>query len=155
MVLYFAYGSNMLLSQIGKRLKNPDLSPCCVVYAEDRTLIFPRKSDKQKGGVASIEEKKDDKVFGAVFEITDEELKKLDSFEGYKKGCKNNRYEHREIELKKEDGTIIRAITYVANKKGIYLPSQYYMNKIIRGATECKLPETYIQKLKRIKTKVD
>ena len=47
MVLYFAYGSNLLLSQIRDRLKDPDIKPLFIAFMKDKELIFPRESKLQ------------------------------------------------------------------------------------------------------------
>ena len=150
MPLYFAYGSNLLLSQIRERTGNKNLKPIFIAYIENAKLIFPRPSKNQKDGVASFEHSNNSKVWGAVFELNDEEIKRLNEYEGYEPGGKDNAYEQKEIEVVKLDGSKVKVVTYIANKLGNFKPSKQYMEKIIKGAKECGLPEEYIEELKKI-----
>ncbi len=157
MALYFAYGSNLLLSQIRERLKNPNLEPCFVAYSDNKKLFFPRETRNQKGGVASYTESQGHKLWGAVFDLTHEEITKLDIFEGYKdegykEREKNNSYNRIKITVTKIDGSKENTETYIATEQGIFLPSQYYIDKILRGGEECGLPKYYIEELKHIET---
>jgi len=151
MVLYFAYGSNLLLSQIRERINNSNLNPSYIAFVPNSKLIFSRESIKQKGGVASYENCEGNRLWGAVFELTDDEKSKLDSKEGVKR-LSAKEYEDTKIEVTKINETKIWVTTYVANKTGAYLPSQYYMDIIIRGAIDCSLPNYYIEELKHITT---
>ena len=151
MVLYFAYGSNLFLIQIRERVNNSKLKPLHNAYFPDKKLCFPRDSKSQKGGVASYEDQKNHNLWGAVFDLTKDELHRLDLKEGYKEKGTNNSYERVEITVI-NDGTEISALTYCANPKGTFMPSQYYMNKLIEGAKECNLPSDYIKELKEIQT---
>ena len=155
MVYYFAYGSNMNLEQIRERTQNSNLQPSFIGYMKDKKLIFPRESKiTWEGGVASYDHSDGDNLWGAVFLLTDEELKKIDPFEGYHGYGKSNAYEKIENEeIIKENGKSIKITTYVANKVGNFLPSKKYRDWIIKGAKECKLPEEYIERLNEIQTK--
>jgi len=152
MVFYFAYGSNLLLSQIRERIANPILKPVFVAYMPDKILFFPRESTKQKEVVASYKDKQGHKLWGGVFDLTGEEFNKMDKCEGYEKGRKNNSYEKINVVVIKVDKTKEEVDTYLANIVGDFLPSQYYMNKLIRGAQDCHLPDYYIEELKHIET---
>jgi len=152
MHLYFAYGSNLSLAQIRERTDNQELKPLYTAYLPDKKLCFPRKSTLQKGGVASYEDQEKHKLWGTVFNLTGDELNKIDTKEGYKVNRNGNSYERVEIEVIKLDETRIRALTYCTNPEGAYLPSQYYMNKLIHGAEDCHLPLYYIQELRNIQT---
>ena len=143
--VYFAYGSNLDQKQI------KDRCPCFkLVGIAKKTgfqLIFPRCSKKQKGGVASIEESKGDVVWGALYELTLEDVRQLDKKEGvnrkyYRKIC--------DFGVVQPDGTPVQAYTYIANKRGRFKPHKDYLERIIKGARDLKLPEEYIDKLKRI-----
>ena len=151
MVLYFAYGSNLSLAQIRERVNNSELKPLYNAYFPDKKLCFPRSSKLQKGGVASYEDQKNHNLWGAVFDLTADELSRIDLKEGYGGKGKDNSYERVEITVI-NNGTKISAFTYCANPKGTFTPSQDYMNKLIKGAKECKLPSDYIQELKEIQT---
>ena len=152
MVLYFAYGSNLFLAQIRERVNNSKLQPLYNACLPDKKLCFPRCSKFQKGGVASYEDQKNHNLWGAVFDITENELKRIDKNEGYEENRKNNSYERTKIIVIKSDGTKIDVLTYRANPKGTFTPSQDYMDKLISGAKECNLPYNYIKELEKIQT---
>ena len=90
---------------------------------------------------------------GCCFRFNWNELSSIDKKEGYKGKWKDNSYERVEITVIKFDGTKIHALTYCANLKGTFTPSQGYMNKLIKGAEECNLPSDYVEELKGIQTK--
>jgi cation transport regulator ChaC len=146
--LYFAYGSNLYLKQLVERLERK-ISPIQVVFMADMELFFPRSSIKQDGGVASFRGAKGKKLWGALFEVTESDLDKLDIKEGAKSVPKS--YERKQVAVYDESGNEYNALTYEAVVEGKYLPSRAYMQKIISGAEECKLPKEYIQHLKNIK----
>src|SRR3989338_4977119 len=83
---YFAYGSNLCLTQLNKRLRK-EISPFKVVFMKDRELFFPRKSKTQGGGVASFRESENKRLWGALFEVLESDLEELDKAEGVKRGC--------------------------------------------------------------------
>jgi len=131
MVLYFAYGTNLLISQIRERLEKPCLEPLFVAYLPNKTLIFPRVSQIQKGGVASFGNAQGKKLWGVVFELSEEGIKTLDRFEGYKNGRKTNSYERKTVTVFDCKKNGMNVITYEANKTGNFTPSNQYMSKII------------------------
>ena len=73
-MIYFAYGSNLNLEQMLARC--PDSKPITKAILHDCKLVYRR-------GVATIEKSKGDKVYGALYHITDKGLEALDRYEGY------------------------------------------------------------------------
>ncbi len=84
--LDFAYGSNMDLVQMRERCPGSLLSPV-VAEARGWKLCFPRRSDGRKGGIGSITEDKSASVWGVVFSVTQQDLERLDRFEGVSSRC--------------------------------------------------------------------
>ena len=80
-MLYFAYGSNLNLTQMKSRC--PDSKPLFKAYLHDYELIFTGKVRKIRGGVATIRLSKGKEVFGAGYEISERDLSSLDRYEGY------------------------------------------------------------------------
>ena len=91
-------------------------------------------------------------MYGVVFELCEWGIKALDSYEGFELEGKDNAYERLCVTVYDLSGNSYPALTYKANEKGEYLPSSYYMRKLVAGATECGLPREYVAKLKDIKT---
>ncbi|MCX6800643.1 MAG: gamma-glutamylcyclotransferase [Candidatus Diapherotrites archaeon] len=152
MVYYFAYGGNLSLEELSGRVGR-NLKPLFAAYLPNSKLAFPRESTYQRGGTAGYVPCKGKKLWGAVFLLSREEIEeKLDMHEGYyKKNERGSAYTKMEVKIMREEGRELSAITYVANKTGNFHPSKYYLDKIIKGAKECKLPKEYIEELKKIK----
>ncbi len=151
MPLYFAYGSNMSLDQMRKRV-SPAIEPKFVAWMDNAELCFPRDSVNQKGGVASYRTEKGERMYGAVFDLCERGVGALDGHEGFVPEGKDNAYERLYVTVYDLSGNPHLALTYKANEKGEYLPSSYYMLKLITGAVECGLPSEYVAKLKDVKT---
>ncbi len=143
---YFAYGSNML----GERLKARCPSAVFVgpAYVCGYELQFSKRSI-DCSGKATIVESKDSfqKLYGAIFQIDESEIGKLDKAEG-------SGYERRDdfVVVKLDDGREIRVTTYIAKPKetdASLVPFDWYKNLVIAGAHQSGLPESYISKLER------
>lgn len=117
-MLYFAYGSNLNKVQMKKRC--PDSVPIIKVKLNGYKLVFNR--------VADIIESADDVVYGAVYKVSDKDIKNLDIYEGYPRL-------YRKINVKAEDdnGKIYEAFAYVMNQKGTEKPSDMYYSIIKQG----------------------
>ncbi|HVP39071.1 MAG TPA: gamma-glutamylcyclotransferase family protein [Candidatus Saccharimonadales bacterium] len=154
LVLYFAYGSNLDWAQMQRRC--PDAQFRCVAKLPDHRLIFPRTSDRwQGGGVASVTPDSGQVVWGVVYEITPADLDSLDGFEGCQPGASDNNYNRETIRVydrgrmkKPLDVQVYRAVPQGQH----FAPSAAYMKALLDGADHWKLPELYIEDLKRIET---
>jgi gamma-glutamylcyclotransferase (GGCT)/AIG2-like uncharacterized protein YtfP len=83
-VFYFAYGSNMDLERLEKRIgKVTDFGPAIL---RDNKLVFNVYSESNDCAAANIEHKKGEKVVGRLVKITTKQLEKLDNVEGVPKG---------------------------------------------------------------------
>jgi len=71
--LYFAYGSNLNLKQMRQRC--PDSKVYSAAILKDYSLVFR--------GVADIVKEKKQKVQGILFEVSKNDIVKLDAYEGY------------------------------------------------------------------------
>ena len=143
--VYFAYGSNLDQKQMKDRC--PCFKLVGIAKKTDFQMTFPRCSEKQKGGVASIEESRGDVVWGALYGLTPADVRELNRKEGVQSG------KYRKVcgfQVIRPDGTLVQAYTYIANKCGSFKPHRDYLYKIIGGAQEWGLPPAYIEKLKRI-----
>lgn len=156
-ILYFAYGSNLSLEQMQKRIG----SKAKVVgkaYLENHRLGFTIYSKKTwKGGVADIVPEAESKVWGAIYELTEQQLEKIDHYEGYKKDrdLKKNFYNRLQVEVVDKRGVKQPCLTYQAEvgdeKKRKYLyhrPSEKYCEVIRKGGKDHGLPEEFYEHLK-------
>ena len=107
---YFAYASNLSRRQMSERC--PDNQPKFIATLPNHKLIFTGWLRKWHGGTASIKPLQGEKVIGAVYEISERDLRSLDKHEGYP--TTHNRVNKMVI---REDGDYIEAITYIKREQ--------------------------------------
>lgn len=153
--LYFAYGAN-LNPEIMKR-RCPDSSFMAVAYSCDYILKFTKclKRDKSWGKgswVADMALSLNDKVWGAIYKVSEKDLENLDKSEGVRFPTGYKRVKQLVI-VEKSNPLCVDVWTYLVNKKqGEGRPSKLYMAAILEGAREHQLPEDYIKFLESIET---
>ena len=136
---YFAYGSNMDEDRI--RGRGVRVIKWMRGRLKDYRLVFNKPC--RFGGCANIEPSKGSIVEGVLYLIPEEDLYKLDWFEGYP-----THYDRRVFTIETDEGSI-EAWAYIAVKTRDGLkPSREYMNFLIRGAEKHGLSREYISKLK-------
>ena len=130
---YFAYGSNLNKKQMQERC--PDSKPLFTAVLPNYKLIFVGWSRQWKGAVASIKTSRGDRVRGAVYEISEQCLRKLDRFEGYPQN-----YNRLKVIVFGEDDEAIEAITYIkAGQIEEGQPSKEYLAVIQQGLRDWRL----------------
>ena len=158
--LYFGYGSNMKSDRICHEKRCPSATKIPPTNGSQHLIkgwkfSFSKYSnwwDDEGNGKGNVEEtkKSEDKVYGVIFEIKDEEKEKLTDIE---KG-----YDQKEewIFDEKTNKKVKKAAIYFKKdfKKGLR-PLDWYQAYIVEGAEENKLPKSYIKKLKTVKPKTD
>ena len=121
---YFAYASNL-----NKKLmqeKCPDSMPKFTATLPNYKLVFSGWSREWRGGKATIIASRGDKVRGAVYDVTEICLKKLDRFE--------TSYTRMNVTVYDEDNEAIQAVTYVkSGRLDSSLPSKEYASVIQQG----------------------
>jgi gamma-glutamylcyclotransferase len=124
---YFAFGSNLSIQQMKERC--PDSIPKFRAYLQDYKLIFAGHSVRRKGGIASIKSFSGEKVKGAIYEVTEDDLRLLDKYEGYP-----NTYCHLNIKVCDDNGKEFDAMTYILHEQSIETrPSKEYIAVINQG----------------------
>jgi gamma-glutamylcyclotransferase (GGCT)/AIG2-like uncharacterized protein YtfP len=124
---YFAYGSNLNKLQMKQRC--PDAKPRFQAVLPNYKLIFTSWSREWKGGTVSIKPTRGEKVAGAVYEISERDLRRLDRYEDYP-----TTYDHINVLVIKEDGTASNAITYIKRRQPDETkPSVEYLAVIRQG----------------------
>ena len=103
---YFAYGSNLNKKQMLERC--PESKPMFVATLRNYKLVFVGWSRQWRGGVASIKPFRGEIVLGAIYELSDRDLKRLDKYEGYP-----GNYNRLKVTVFDEDGEPIEAMTYI------------------------------------------
>lgn len=146
---YFAYGSNLSLTQMRERC--PSTRVIGPAILREYVLSFPRYSRRWSGGVAGIEPMPGQHAEGVIYEINDADLRTLDGFEGYVEGRTRNAYERITVEVEVADGSKLTVLTYRANPQPgwPFPPSVAYASTIQRGAVEHGLSKALIEKLQQ------
>lgn len=144
---YFAYGSNMSQDQI--RARCPSHKFICAAELPGYKLAFTRYSSKRECGVADIVPAPGQSVWGALFEVNDEDLAKLDRHEGAH--LSPPAYVRVQVQVAASDGASLDAITYEVLDKAAaeHSPNVEYLSLILDGARKWGLPQAYQETLRR------
>ncbi len=100
---YFAYASNLSKQQMRERC--PHSKPMFTAILPNYQVVFAGWSRKWRGGVASIKSFRGAKVRGAIYEVTEECLRRLDKYEAG--------YNRLKVTVFDEDGNPLEAVTYI------------------------------------------
>ena len=151
-MLHFAYGSNMDYGQM--RARCPSASFRCVAALKDHRIAFVRRSQRRRCGVAGAVEVLGEVVWGAVYAITEYDLRRLDMSEGYHPdGSRPNAYVREERQVLTGDGersSLTVHVYFAVPQDDPPLPSLEYKDLIVRGAKFWQLPEAYVRMLEKI-----
>lgn len=133
MQFYFAYGSNLLRSQMTERCPEHQFE-CLATLADYRFLIGER-------GYATIEPSVGDSVHGVIYQLSTSDEKTLDRREGVAQGSYRKDY----LTLSGPNGPISAVLVYVDPRVTPSSPKVGYMAKILSGALQFELPSQYQQ----------
>jgi len=129
-VYYFAYGANLNRKQMLERC--PDSKPMFIATLRNYKLVFVGWSRQWRGGVASIKPFRGERVLGAIYEVSEECLRRLDKYE--------SSYNRMNVTVFDEDGEPLEAITYIkAVQSEETLPSKGYLAVIQQGYKDWRL----------------
>ena len=121
---YFAYGSNLNKTQMLERC--PDSKAELIVTLPNYKLVFAGWSRKWRGGVATIKRLNGGKVPGALYQVSELCLQRLDRFE--------EGYSRMKVTVFSEDGEALEAVTYVkSGQLEETPPSKEYVSIIQQG----------------------
>lgn len=124
---YFAYGLNLNKKQMLGRC--PDSQSRFTAILQHYKLIFAGWSRLWRGGTASIKPFRGEKVLGAIYEISELDLVRLDKYEGYP-----DTYNRLKITVYRDTGEPVEAITYIKlSQSEETKPSPEYLAVIQQG----------------------
>jgi len=124
---YFAYASNLNRKQMQERC--PGSKPMFVATLPNYKLVFAGWSRQWRGGKASIKLFRGERVSGAVYEVSERDLSRLDRYEG----CPGN-YSRLKVTVFDEDGRSVEAVTYIkSGQLEETQPSKEYLAVIQQG----------------------
>ena len=141
--LYFAYGSNINLSQMAYRC--PDAKVVEPVVLDDYELLF--RGNGGGCGVATIAPKEGSQVHGLLWTITPRDERALDYYEGYPR-----LYEKKSVTVKIQSGAEITVMAYVMTREKERLPTEPtvgYYEGIREGFQQNGLPVTALEQALR------
>jgi gamma-glutamylcyclotransferase len=124
---YFAYGSNLNKQRMLQRCPGAKFKYQAIL--PNYRLIFTGWAREWKGGTASIKPVRGEKVVGAIYEISEADLRRLDRYEDYPAT-----YDRINVLVLKDDGSAIKAITYIKRRQSDETkPSPEYLALIRQG----------------------
>lgn len=144
-VWYFAYGSNLLRSQMVRRTGPLQVAPWQprVARLEGYQVVFNKFGSNGLDIYANIVSPGPG-VWGAIYRCTPDVLAALDGFE--------IGYTHLPVRVADTLGNLFDAIAYVATPENTVeqgTPTDAYLQRIIVGAREFDLPPEYILSILR------
>ena len=130
---YFAYASNLNKKQMQERA--PESRPMFVATLPNYKLAFTGWSRQWRGGSATILLSRGDKVLGAIYQVSDKDLRRLDNYEGYPRN-----YNRINVTVFDEDGNAVEAVTYIRRERlDETQPSKEYLAVIQQGYRDWEL----------------
>jgi gamma-glutamylcyclotransferase len=124
---YFAYASNLNREQMRERC--PDSKPMFIATLPNYKLVFAGWARQWRGGIASIKLFRGGRVVGAVYEVSERDLRRLDRYEG----CPGN-YSRLKVTVFDEDSRPVEVITYIkSGQLEETPPSKEYLAVIQQG----------------------
>lgn len=149
----FAYGSNMCYTRLHNRVGSAVFVTIGKLGKHVLRLHKLSKKDNSSKADALETGNPEDYVWGVIYEIQESEKGALDQFEGLGYG-----YNEKIVAIDLPSGDQMEAQMYYAVPAAIsinLLPYTWYMDFIIAGAQDYKLPHDYITQLQRFETQED
>ncbi len=125
MYLYWSYGSNLNQRQMMARCS--DAIPLMRADLPSYHLLF--RGNRRGNGVATVEPQIGSKIPGALWAVSQADLRALDRYEGYP-----TLYTRGNIKVHTEEGEVVEAMTYWMHDHYVLAePSDYYLQTIREG----------------------
>lgn len=153
MALVFQYGSNCSTARLNsaERLQGNAIPVGLAETVDNYELRFDVWSTGNNCAAADIVPEGDGTVLGVLYEVPDELMDRDTAPRGRKSfdAIEGNAYERRSIRVKRQDGTIVDAVTYVVCQPARDLrTSLEYVRHIVTGLRENGAGEEYITRVK-------
>jgi len=144
-MLYFAYGSNLSISQMKRRCPGSKLVRKGML--KGHKIDFTRYSVGWSGGVADVIKDHRENVWGLIYSLSYKDLKKLDGYEGYPT-CYNRKL----VTIHSINSQLTKNVwVYYVTKKGNYsAPSKKYLGIIKGAAHNYNFPKYYCETLRAV-----
>ena len=136
---FFLYGDHLNPTQLKRRA--PEHQFLMRASLPEHTIKFCRWSSQWRCGLASVTPSPGERVWGAVFEVTDEDLKLMDLFE---EDVPPSAFRQVQVTVLTEAGEKILVTTYAATPIGKFKPKAHYLDWVMKGLRHWKLPDEAI-----------
>lgn len=124
---YFAYASNLCRGQMAERV--PGAKARFAATLPNYRLVFGGYSRAWRGSTASLQASRGDKVLGGVYELTEQELSRLDKYENYPA-----EYTHISVTVYPDMGAPVEAVAYIRPRQvSEDKPSAEYLARLRQG----------------------
>ena len=148
-MLYFAFASNLDPERMRRHC--PGHHVVGLAALADHRLGFPRYSPDWGGGISSPQLAHGQTVWGIVYDLNDDDMRSLDSLEGFRGAGNQHNICDREIVTvdltRPDDGSIPRRVRpwmYQPRASNPSPPSRRYLDAILTGARHHRLPDEYV-----------
>lgn len=142
---HFAYGSNLSSKFLTKYC--PSAKYVMKATLPNNRVEFRHYSESRKGGISSIVPYPSKLTRGVIYEVSEEEMTKLDEVESVPQGL----YVRERVLVLGEDKEYHKADLYrVVNLEGPFTPARSYIELMVEGAEEHGLDPEYVENLRRL-----
>lgn len=145
---FFLYADQLNPTQLKRRA--PEHKFLHRATLADHTIKFCRWSSQWRCGLASIVPSPGEQVWGAVFELTDEDLISMDEFE---QDVPQGAYRQLQVNVVTDAGDKELVTTYAANPIGKFKPKDHYLDWVLKGVKQWALPEECLQQWEAYRSK--
>ena len=139
LILYFAYGANLNLDGMAHRC--PGFKPIAPAALPDYRFAFK--------GVADVEPASGENVHGALYLLTPKHMKSLDHFEGFPNLYIKKQALVRILDCLEPEHFTLATVYVIRNSNCYAEPAQQYLNTILNGCRQWKLPKDYQEEIMR------
>ena len=112
-------------------------------------MAFNKRAASGPGVYANIVPEASARVWGVAYLCDEAAIHALDRYEGVSGG----HYRPERVEVVTEEGRVLQALTYVAGAEHMCegrRPARAYLNKILEGARQHRLPEEYVKEVEAL-----
>ena len=139
---YFAYGCNMSVERMTSRCQSARVIG--KGFLSGYKLTFPQPDEYWGGGVAGLFADDSRKIEGVVYEISPEDLAKLDEIEI----TEDEEYWRESVRVKTAQGLMEVWIYFAKEMVGSpFTPSKRYLDTMVAGAKEHGLSDEYVKEI--------
>ncbi len=139
----FVYGDNLNPTQLKRRA--PEHQAIGKAYLPEHAIQFCRWSSQWRCGLASVVPSPGERVWGMLLEVTEEDLKVMDEFEG---DVPPGAYRHVQVTVVTDQDEKQIVTTHAAPAIGKFKPKAHYLDWVMKGLKHWKFDDDTIEQWK-------